>query len=228
MRITAIEKQERRSRVNISVDGVYRLSLSLAVLADAALRLDDEITNDDVTQLENLDARYVAYQAALRLLSYRPRSEQELRRRLKRRAIAEPHIDETIEKLKRQGYIDDVSFAQSWVASRNQASPRGKRLLTWELRAKGVAPETAQEAAQETSDDDAAYRAALKKVRSLSSLDAAEFRRRLGEFLVRRGFAWGVVRQTTDRIWAETRGTQLDDDENYLDGSFDEADDQIV
>ena len=43
MRITAIEKQERRSRVNISVDGEYRLSLSLAVLADAALRLDDEI-----------------------------------------------------------------------------------------------------------------------------------------------------------------------------------------
>ncbi len=223
MRITAIEKQERRSRVNIYIDAEYRLSLSLAVLADTSLRLEDEITDDDVNRLEQLDARYVAYQAAVNLLSYRPRSEQELRRRLKRRAIPEPLVDETVEKLRRQGYIDDAAYAQTWVASRNQASPRGKRLLAWELRAKGVAPETAQEAAQESADDDAAYRASLKKVRSLSSLESAEFRRRLSEFLVRRGFSWDVVRQTVDRVWSETRGTAMADDDEPVGDVWDEA-----
>jgi regulatory protein len=218
MRITAIEKQERRPRVNIFTDGVYRFSLSLAVFGESGLQVGAEVREADVIQLEAADARYVAYQAAVRLLSYRPRSEKELRRRLRQRSVAETVVDETIEKLKRQGYVDDTAFAQSWVASRNQISPRGKRLLTWELRAKGVAAETAAEAAAGTSDEDAAYRAALKRVRSLRTDDPVEFRRRLGDFLVRRGFSWDVVRTTVDRLWSEAGGDPLEDDAAAPDG----------
>jgi regulatory protein len=212
MRITAIEKQDRRPRVNIYVDGEYAFSLSLLTLAESGLQVDSEITPARAAQLQESDARYVAYQKALHLLAYRPRSERELRRRLKRKEIPEKLIDETTAKLKAQGYLDDAAFARSWVESRSQSSPRGKRLLRWELRAKGVDSDLAAEVAEELSDDDAAYRAAQKRQRSLQGLDLPEFRRRLGDFLARRGFSWDTVRRTTDRLWEEIHGEAPDDE----------------
>ena len=214
MRITAIEKQERRQRVNVFLDGAYGFSLSIAVLAEHGLHTDMEVSSAQVATLQEADGRYLAYQAALRLLARRPRSEKELRQRLQRRGITPALIDETVEKLTTQGYVNDAEFARFWVESRETASPRGKRLLTWELRGKGVATETATAATEEVSDEEAAYRAAVKRVRSMRTSDVQEFRRRLGDFLVRRGFGWDTVRLTTTRLWEELHGERpdLDDD----------------
>lgn len=215
MRITALEKQQRRQRVNVFIDGVYSFSLSLPVLVGHALHVDMELSPADVAALQKEEARYNAYQAALRLLSYRLRSEKELRQRLRRRGVETSLIDEIVEKLKAQGYVNDVAFSQAWVEMREQTSPRSKRLLAWELRGKGVSGETAEAAMAEHSDEEAAYRAGLKRARSLQAAEPQEFRRRLGDFLLRRGFSWDIVRQTTERLWEELHGERLDVDDLF-------------
>jgi len=52
-------------------------------------------------------------------------------------------------------------------------------------------------------DDDSAYQAAISKARSLSLSDYQSFRRRLGEFLKRRGFGYGAINHTVERVWQE-------------------------
>jgi len=54
-------------------------------------------------------------------------------------------------------------------------------------------------------DDESAYQAALRKARNLPLSDYQSFRRRLGEYLKRRGFGYGVINHTVERIWQEQR-----------------------
>jgi regulatory protein len=76
--------------------------------------------------------------AAARFLETRSRSVAEVRRRLASAGYRASLVDEAIEQLTRQGYLDDASFALGWVASRDRARPRGERALRSELYAKGI------------------------------------------------------------------------------------------
>ncbi len=142
-----------------------------------------------------------AIDTALRYLAQRPRSEAEVRQRLRRAGILPDEIEQTLLQLEGHGLIDDRAFAAYWVDQRRTFRPRGARLLQAELRARGVGAELAAGAAL-TSDDDA-YRAAVKKARLLASLDERTFRTRLGQFLARRGFDWDTIAPTVDRLWRE-------------------------
>ena len=203
MRITSIERQPRRQRANIFIDGRFALALSLEVLAQAGLRPGDELNETRLEVLRQAEARHAAMAAALRLLSFRPRSEAELRQRLARRGTHPVLVDESIDRLRHSGLVDDEAFARSWVESRDQVSPRSRRLLAAELRGKGVARQIVQESLADLDEEDAAYRAAARRARSLATLPYADFRRRLGDFLLRRGFGYETVRSTVTRLWKE-------------------------
>jgi len=205
MRITAIERQRRRPRANIFLDGRLALSLGLALVIQAGLRQGDVVTAERLEALRQADERQQAHDAALRLLAYRPRSEAELRSRLGRRGLPPAVVQETVDRLLEQGLLSDDAFARYWVEARQQSSPRGHRLLRQELAAKGVAVDTARQAVVAVAEDEAARRAAEKKARSLRALDYATFRRRLGQFLLRRGFPYETARALVEELWRQSQ-----------------------
>ena len=203
MQITAIEKQRRRRRANVYLDGRFTLSLSLGLLTEAGLHEGDALTPQQVDSLRQADVRHQAHEAALRLLAYRPRSEAEIRQRLARRGLPPQVVQETIARLRDQGLLSDAAFARFWVETRDQSSSRGRRLLWQELSAKGIEREIARQAIAPVAEEDAALRAAQKKARHLQGQDYPVFRRRLGDFLLRRGFPYPTVRTIVERLWLE-------------------------
>jgi len=203
MRITAIERQKRRPRVNISADGRFVLPLSLALAAEAGLRVGEVLTPERLEALRRADERQQAHDAALRLLAYRPRSEAEMRFRLARRGLPPVAVQEAVDRLLQQGLLDDDAFARYWVETRRQSNPRGRRLLRQELAAKGVGVETARQAVAAVAEDDDARRAAEKKAGQLHDQDYATVRRRLGQFLLRRGFPSETARALVEELWRE-------------------------
>ena len=70
--------------------------------------------------------------------------------------------------------------------------------------------ETAAAATVSVADEEAAYRAAGRRLHAFRGLDYDTFRRRLGGFLVRRGFSYEVARRTMDRCWQEAGGNEAD------------------
>lgn len=143
--------------------------------------------------------------AAIRYLSYRPRSEAELRLRLHRRKFNDDIIEWVILNLKQRQLVDDVAFAQFWKENRESFSPRSQRLLKQELNQKGIDPQTIDEVTRGFDDELGAYQAGQRKVRTLAGMDYQSFQRKLGGFLKRRGFDYGVIGQTIDRLWQEQR-----------------------
>lgn len=202
--ITAIEKQKRRQRANLHIDGEYALSLRLDVISDARLAAGMELTHDQRRELEAEDQRLGAIEAALRLLAMGPRSEHDLRQRLiRRRGFRAEAVDAAVERMRELGYLDDAAFARFWVESRQAGVPRSRRALAYELGLKGVNREQLAEALEPVSDADAAYEAAQRRLRALRGLDRRTFERRLGTFLNSRGFGYGVARATIQRCWSE-------------------------
>ena len=149
------------------------------------------------------DSTYVmAKNAALRLLSYRSRSEAEIRRRLQERFTNEI-IDRTLSDLRRQGLLDDPVFAREWRAQREKFRPRGPGMIRQELQRLGVDRQVIRDALSNFDASVNAYQAGSRYATKLPLEDAAVFRRRLGAFLHRRGFEGDVLGPTVERLWQE-------------------------
>lgn len=143
-------------------------------------------------------------EAALRFLTYRPRSEAEVRRRLQDRFPA-PLVEQVVQRLKEQKLLDDASFATQWRLDREQHRPKAKGMVRQELRRLGVPTEVADQALEGFDDTGNAYRAGQRLARRLAGAQESEtgFRRRIGEHLRRRGFGYALAAQTAAHLWAE-------------------------
>lgn len=144
--------------------------------------------------------------AAFHYLSYRPRSELEVKMRLRRRGFDDSSIESALLKLKEQGLVDDSAFAQFWKENRESFSPRSRVMLHRELIQKGVASHIIAEVTKEIDDEAGAYRAGQKKAERLASSDRDSFCRKLGSFLRRRGFNYEVTQHTVKQLWQERLG----------------------
>ena len=205
-KITALRAGKGRGkRINIFLDGKYAFSLEAEVVIKSGLQVGQELSNGQIETLTGSDHFHRCLNAATHYLNYRPRSESEIRERLHRRGFDGDSIEAVITKLKEQGLVDDMAFAQFWKDNRESFSPRSQWLTKLELRRKGVADSIIDQVVDEINDDDSAYRAALSKARSLPLADYQNYRRRLGEYLKRRGFGYGVINNTVERVWQEQR-----------------------
>ena len=144
-----------------------------------------------------------AYNRTLDYLSYRPRSRREVVEYLQRRDLPEVQIEGIVTRLLRSGLLDDEAFATYWVENRERFRPRGVRALRYELRSKGVDDEIIDRVISVVDVSSSAYRAAGNKARQLGQKDYATFRRKLIDFLARRGFDYQVAKEAVERHWAE-------------------------
>ena len=143
-----------------------------------------------------------ARDAAIRFISYRPRSEAEVRKRL-RRGFPVHVVDGVVADLVERSLINDVEFAAGWSDFRSRLSPRSANTVKRELLSKGVPLDTARDALAGLDDADGALRAARKFARRLEHEDYPAFRRRLWGHLHRRGFHPSTARPIVARIWKE-------------------------
>ncbi len=201
--ITAIKAQKRNpQRVAIYLDGEF--AFGLARIVAAWLNVGKVLSAEEVLKYQDQDTLEVAYQKALHFISYRPRTTAEVQKKLVEKGFSEAVVAETLDRLQRNGLLNDAQFAQAWVENRMTFRPRSRRVLAFELRQKGVVDETIDQALGEKIDEESlAYAAGQRPARRLAGLEAREFRTRLGAFLARRGFPYDVVRPVVDRLWIE-------------------------
>lgn len=200
--ITAIEPQKRnKERVNIYLDGQF--AFGLAAIEAVRLRVGQCLSDEEIARLQEQDAIERALQAAIRLLSYRPRSRAELQQRLAQKGYSTQTVEETLDRLERSGLVDDSAFARYWVENRAQGNPRGQPFLHGELAQKGIDRQVIDQALADYDEEAAAAQVAEKIARRLHGLDQATARRRLVNALKRRGFAYDVIEPLVARMLEE-------------------------
>jgi regulatory protein len=212
--ITALKLQKKnKERVNVYLDDRY--AFSLAVIEAAKLRRGQLLSDQEIEGFLERDSFQKAHARALRFLSYRPRSEAEVRRYLQDKRVPPAIEAEVVERLTAVGLLDDQAFARYWVENRESFNPRGRHALRYELRQKGLNEETITLALEDIDEEDSAYRALISRSRRMPPLDRGSFRKKLGSFLRRRGFSYEAVSAALDRTWREMveEGRMLDESE---------------
>ena len=201
--ITAILAQPRKRTLELYIDGEWAFTVGKKLVAAELLFVGKVLLDGQVDELTSKEEQRVAIEAAYRYLAYGPRSEKDMRTRLRRKGVLPKTLELTMEKLRAQRLLNDAEYAQQYVERRNETSPRGQRMLTWELRQKGIGTELAEHAVEDQDDEGGAYRAAERRAGRLQTQDYREFRKRIGDFLLRRGFGYAVVERTVSRLWRE-------------------------
>ncbi|MCL5411759.1 MAG: RecX family transcriptional regulator [Patescibacteria group bacterium] len=217
--ITAIEKQKKDSkRVSVFLDGQFAFGISLEQKFEEKLKIGQVLTGVQVKELVEKDQVSRLMDKALHFLSYRPRTEKEVRDQFLRKgklkdlktetekAAYQNSVEKVINQLKKYGQVDDFDFAKWWVEQRLRFNPRGFRLLKMELRQKGVSREIIDQVAKEResqeeatgSPEESALKAGEKKLSLYRNLEKEEFRKKLGQFLMRRGYDWDVIAPVVD------------------------------
>lgn len=221
--IASLSVQKRNpQRVNVYLDGEFAFGLTRIVAA--WLQVGQELSAEKIAELQAQDALEIALQQAIHLIDIRPRSGFEIRRSLQKKGIGEPVIEEVIERLVRNGLVNDRQFAQLWVENRLEFRPRGRRALAYELRNKGIPDRIVQETLDTylSDEESLAYAAALKYTRKLANLEKMDFRRKLGGFLARRGFDYDTTAPVIERLWDEMHDPMVAKSEIMIDNEVDE------
>ena len=202
--ITAIEPQKRRgNRRSIFVNGRFLAGVDEEVVLTLGLRVGQEISEERLAGMLRAETILRVRQDALNLLSYRPRTSNELSRRLVLKGYDQDVVDEALSALASVDLINDEKFSKDWVTSRLEQKPMGRVRIAWELRQKGVAPDLVEQAVERV-DSETEYELALglaeRKVRHFGGDISLEDRRKLAQFLRRRGFAWDVTNRVVEEL----------------------------
>ena len=208
--ITALKAQSRdKERVNVFLDGEF--AFGLVLIHALWLKIGQYLSDEDIATLQEADTLEKAQQRALNLISYRPRSEKEVRLRLKNAEVDETSIQTVVQRLKDAGLLDDIAFSQQWVESRVRASNRGKRMIRWELKQKGVGDKEIASALEGVDDQQTAYEAATRRWPRVAALEPRERKRKLMEFLARNGFDYDVITNAIKKVLDEHSAADSND-----------------
>lgn len=210
--ITALVVQAGdQDRVNVFIDGDFAIGISLYVMQDEQLHKGKLLSQADWDRLEQAERGSRAWNAALRLLEVRPRTEHEIRDRLRRKEFLPEQIDKVVVRLRELELLDDAQFARLWVANRQNLNPRGAQALRQELRAKGVDRAVADEVIANSTDAESEQAACADVARKAlhkyaNAPDWATFQRKLGGYLQRRGFRFETMKPILSELWDEVKG----------------------
>ena len=181
MKITKIAYQKKDpNRVNIDVDDKFAIGLEVNDVVKLGLFQGQEISQEDLNRIISQSDFGKKLNAALNFLSFRPRSEFEIRQFFRRKKMTD--VEPVIEKLKTLGQIDDTAFARWYLDQRQTFRPKGRRALVAELRRFGVKLKV-------KIDEEPLARRALKKYHGEKTPE------KLQQYLVRRGFDWETIQK---------------------------------
>lgn len=160
----------------------------------------------------SVDPAQRAREICLRQLAVRPRTRVELAEALRRGGIDDQVAADVLDRYDEVGMIDDAAFARAWVTSRHHSRGLARRALGQELRRRGVAAETVDEALAELDPDTEAEtaRALVERKLRTASGDPARVARRLVGMLARRGYSAGLAyRVVKEALAADDRTSEL-------------------
>lgn len=207
-KLTKITTQKKHNnRYNIFLDRgqgeAYGFSVDEDVLIKYRLQKDMELDDAMIEALIQTDTLHKSYTLAINYLSYRMRSEKEIRDYLNEKEVDPEHIDEIVKRLYNDNLLNDQEFANSFVRSRIMTSSKGPLLLKKELIEKGVQANQAEEALSYYTFDkqyEKALKFAQKKVKSDGRKSFRQQIQNVQQTLMQKGFKGDVIQEVIANI----------------------------
>lgn len=202
MKITKIEQQKKNfKRYNVYIDGEYRCSVENDIIQELGLSEEMELNELEFNKTMEIIQYKGALRAALYILARVAKTESEIENRLVEKQYAPKAIKQAMIYLKEIGYINDESYAESYIRSIKDVTGISRRSIYQRLVNKGIDKEIIQQKLEESDFDDyvSAIKAAKKKALTLKG-NSREKKSKLLNFLYRKGFGIDVCNRAAEAL----------------------------
>jgi regulatory protein len=197
LEITSVEKSKKnRDRLSVYIDGKFSFTISEEDYISMHLYENTDITQETIDYVKNTLNFREAKAKAVRYLSLKMRTEQEVCKKLHEDGYDSECIEKVVNELKAIGYINNKLYAQKYVFDRSKLKPISKKMMKRELVARGITEETADEVLDDWKVEDSVVAESLLK-RKFGKYDLRDKKilRKAYMFLMHRGFSMSTIRE---------------------------------
>ncbi len=195
-KITDIQPQKKREGYySIFINGEYSFSLSELDVSIAGLRISEELDTARLVELQKLSQQSKIYSRAIYYLRYGPRTVWQMQEYLSKKAYFEPDdVLPVLERLQKDGLLNDAAYIEAYVNSRQLSRPRSKRQLQAELIKKGVSSASVNSYLRDI-DDESQKEAAKAVMQKKLQIPRFRDKDKLTQYMLRQGFPYGLVKE---------------------------------
>ena len=196
--ITSITPQKKdRTRCNIEIDGKFYCGMKLDTVLANGLKAGMGVDLSELSLIQLESEKLTALDKALKHISVSMKTEKEIRLFLRRKGYLEDVAEYVLEKMKDYGYVDDETYAASYVEGASKR--KGSRLLQLELRQKGVDEEIIDSVLSSLEDETLSARRCLEKYMRGKPFDEATLKKAYRN-LLSKGFDYDTCKQAIESL----------------------------
>lgn len=137
-KVTKIQAQKRKGRYNVYLDGKYAFPVAEATLIEFRLMNGTELTDGQIKEIQDRENVNKAYGDAVNYLSYQLRTKKEIKDYLYKKEYHRDAVDDVIQRLEDLHYLDDESYAKSFINTQLRTTSNGPKIIEQKLQKKGV------------------------------------------------------------------------------------------
>jgi regulatory protein len=199
------KKYSKKYFINFKDETNDYILLDIDTISKSRISVGATLSDTDISEALNKQNLVDAKQKAYSFVSYKPRSEYEVRKRLKDKEFDSEAIENAIEFLYKYKLLDDDKFVESYVRTYLERKPSGKFKLEIELKKKGLSEELIYNSISKIYDEfdlfDLAFKAAIKHQKKINYKPKSKQKDLVISFLKRRGFRWETITQVIDKMF---------------------------
>lgn len=205
MVVTKVLRQRGKiPKYAVYLDGKYGFDVGDSTRFKFGINVGREMNSETIDKARDAELFYQGQRVAINYVSYRPRSSREVMVRLNQKGFPLGIAQRVVQHFESVSLVNDGEFARMFVRDKLKAKHVGKALLKQLLQAKGISrpviDEVLGEYVTEEGQRKSAAELAAKKLklagRSFAKLDRLKQRKRLLDFLLRKGFSADIATKT--------------------------------
>lgn len=202
-KITKLERQmHKNSRVSVFVDDEYAFSLTDEAVIEYGLIVGKDVNTLPLEEIYIEDQYKQALSSAFNHMSRSEKSEKQIKDFLLKK-FSEDTVVRVINRLKELNYLDDYNFAKNFKESSKNA---GVNAIKMKLKARGISDEIINSVLEEVSEEEQLEKAVeltKKQLPKYSKYELYDQKRKINDFLYRKGFQWDVIKGAIERVFTE-------------------------
>ncbi len=199
MKITKLEKKKRLYMMEL--DNGDKCYITEDTIVRFMLSRDKMISEEELKEIQDFAQFSYGKNLALYHLSFKARTEKEVREYLKKYDIDEDIASQVIANLKEDNWINDGHYAYAIINANQLSGDKGPYVLTQKLVQKGISKSTIEETLKEFDFSEVAQRVANKLLKKYEGkLPARALQDKIIQNLTNKGFSYSDAKSAFDEL----------------------------
>ena len=199
MKITKLEKKKRLYLMEL--DGQQTSYITEDTIVRFMLSKDKVVSTEELTEIQDFAQFSYGKNLALYHLSFKARTEKEVREYLKKYDLDENITSQVIANLKEDNWINDRQYAYSIINANQLSGDKGPYVLAQKLSQKGITKSTIEEVLKDFDLSEVAQRVAEKLLKKYTGkLPARALQDKIIQSLTNKGFSYSDAKNAFDSL----------------------------